>query len=743
MLIILKFAVLSLIKSRKQKKRVVNKEKNFFLKMDNILFDIDKTESEKQECPNCGPTKITYDMNSYDKCCTKCGCVLEDQFQIEFDLNRKNIDDRSGYYQKHDESGAMAAARSPKDVAVREVESIMYEITQQLGLKRLEAVCQKAMQITQKLTVGYKKELLACVCLYMSCRDQKQPEPYLLIDFATAIKVNVFRLARAFCRICHGLRYQLPTLNDPVLYVDRFVKELNFGDKTAIVANTTFRLVMQMKKEWIDTGRRPAGIVGACILVAARIHGFHCTTEDIVRVAKVSIGTIQTRIREFLKTPSASLHLSQIVSDQPLVLFFLLSSFWSTYFTVFNDKEKTESEGMKAKCKTETNNSDDNKYKHESENENANESEIEHANEGEIENANESEIEHANESEIENENKYEIEIENKHEIATNNETNNNHTIERDDGYASKCDQNDETDEIQQDAASAFNEVATENITLTDLFGESDAEESNAGQTLTGAEQALVDGGHNLTHAVDYMGPQWLPDGNECPTQSFCKPSLNESGRHERNRPSSGIKPNNNAQPKILTDEHVFTNLDDSTSDEEVDRMLLSNNESKLKASLFKKVNPNWKELKEKQEQAYAKTQPVFAVKPVKRRLERHIDINKVLTPLNLDPYDDDYATHILHAIGSNVRRKLTQTKTNTEIADTIPPTIDKTDNNITDGSDTVFDPMALLDVDKNTQDDSYDKDSNNYENVNDNDNYDNDNYNAYNEFDVGEFEDDE
>jgi len=37
---------------------------------------------------------------------------------------------------------------------------------------------------------------------------------------------------------------------------------------------TQVRLVGRMSRDWLQTGRRPAVICGACLLIAARMHGF-------------------------------------------------------------------------------------------------------------------------------------------------------------------------------------------------------------------------------------------------------------------------------------------------------------------------------------------------------------------------------------------------------------------------------------------------------------------------------------
>jgi transcription factor IIIB subunit 2 len=48
------------------------------------------------------------------------------------------------------------------------------------------------------------------------------------------------------------------------------------------VAKTALHLVSRMRADWINTGRRPAGICGACLLLAARVHGFHRTRAQVI-----------------------------------------------------------------------------------------------------------------------------------------------------------------------------------------------------------------------------------------------------------------------------------------------------------------------------------------------------------------------------------------------------------------------------------------------------------------------------
>jgi transcription initiation factor TFIIIB Brf1 subunit/transcription initiation factor TFIIB len=43
------------------------------------------------------------------------------------------------------------------------------------------------------------------------------------------------------------------------------------------VGNTALRLIGQMKRDWMQTGRRPAGICGAALWMACHMHHIHKT----------------------------------------------------------------------------------------------------------------------------------------------------------------------------------------------------------------------------------------------------------------------------------------------------------------------------------------------------------------------------------------------------------------------------------------------------------------------------------
>jgi len=78
---------------------------------------------------------------------------------------------------------------------------------------------------------GKNIESYAAAAYYMTLRFMKQP--YLLIDFSDKMNVNLFKLARCFLKLLRflGFQNQLPLI-DPSIYISRYCKMLDLGDKT-------------------------------------------------------------------------------------------------------------------------------------------------------------------------------------------------------------------------------------------------------------------------------------------------------------------------------------------------------------------------------------------------------------------------------------------------------------------------------------------------------------------------------
>lgn len=140
------------------------------------------------------------------------------------------------------------------------------------------------------------------MCLVLFCR---------IYQSLTAYQVNVFKLGQTFkdfCKECEISGFE-PVLPENLVY--RFATKLEFGRMTEQVAQDAVRLVQRMDRDWMTTGRRPSGICGACLILAARMNNFRRTVREVVYIVKVTDITINKRLEEFKFTESSNLTVEQ------------------------------------------------------------------------------------------------------------------------------------------------------------------------------------------------------------------------------------------------------------------------------------------------------------------------------------------------------------------------------------------------------------------------------------------------
>src|SRR3979490_2851452 len=119
-------------------------------------------------------------------------------------------------------------------------------------------------------------------------------------------QANVFKLGHCFKALHEKITMSKegiqPVLPEDLIY--RFAAQLEFGNRTPNVAETAVRLVKRMAKDWIVMGRRPSGVCGAALIIAARMHNFRRNPNEVVYIVKVTTATIQKRLEEFKYTRS-------------------------------------------------------------------------------------------------------------------------------------------------------------------------------------------------------------------------------------------------------------------------------------------------------------------------------------------------------------------------------------------------------------------------------------------------------
>ncbi|KAI5867360.1 hypothetical protein GGS23DRAFT_547965 [Durotheca rogersii] len=155
------------------------------------------------------------------------------------------------------------------------------------------------------------------VCLYTACRREDKCK-VMLIDFAELVKVNVYELGHVFKDLNNIYSFEnnhvKSIIPEDLMY--RFASKLDFGDFTNKVAADATRLCQRMGRDWMIMGRRPSGICGACILMAARMWNFRRTVREVVYVVKVTTHTIEQRLGEFTVTESSDLSIEDFLNQE-------------------------------------------------------------------------------------------------------------------------------------------------------------------------------------------------------------------------------------------------------------------------------------------------------------------------------------------------------------------------------------------------------------------------------------------
>ncbi|PNJ26015.1 BRF1 isoform 3 [Pongo abelii] len=166
------------------------------------------------------------------------------------------------------------------------------------------------MAVSRHLTRGRKMAHVIAACLYLVCRTEGTP--HMLLDLSDLLQVNVYVLGKTFLLLARELCINAPAI-DPCLYIPRFAHLLEFGEKNHEVSMTALRLLQRMKRDWMHTGRRPSGLCGAALLVAARMHDFRRTVKEVISVVKVCESTLRKRLTEFEDTPTSQLTIDEFM----------------------------------------------------------------------------------------------------------------------------------------------------------------------------------------------------------------------------------------------------------------------------------------------------------------------------------------------------------------------------------------------------------------------------------------------
>ncbi|XP_011490426.1 transcription factor IIIB 90 kDa subunit isoform X2 [Oryzias latipes] len=276
-------------------------------------------------CKTCGGGDIDVDQARGSAVCTSCGSVLEDNIivsEVQFVEGSGGVSSAVGQFVSADGPvkapllGSGFHTSVGKESRAQTLQNGKRQI-QKLGSQlQLNQHCLDTafnffkLAVSKHLTRGRKTEHVIAACLYLVCRTEGTP--HMLLDLSDLLQVNVYVLGKTFLLLARELCINAPAI-DPCLYIPRFAHMLEFGLKTHEVSMTALRLLQRMKRDWMHTGRRPSGLCGAALLVAARMHKFRRSVKDVISVVKVCHTTLRKRLTEFEDTPTSQLTIDEFM----------------------------------------------------------------------------------------------------------------------------------------------------------------------------------------------------------------------------------------------------------------------------------------------------------------------------------------------------------------------------------------------------------------------------------------------
>ncbi|KAG5189775.1 cyclin-like protein [Tribonema minus] len=267
----------------------------------------------------CGGTRLESDAAGGSTYCSTCGAVYDENTlvnSVEFSESAGGAAAVVGTfvsaagtkaYPLAAGSRGMAGDRDSREASIQAAHGKIKMIATQLrmSLKYAEAAHRLfRAAVTNRFVQGRKTVNVIAACLFIVARQNRLP--MMLLDISDAVRVNVFELGQTFLRLFRILSLQTNMhIVDPSLLINKYVERLNLGVKKNVIQEVAANITAQMNRDWIHTGRRPAGICAVALQIACNVHGVGITRKQICRILRISDSTISKRMREFEQTPAS------------------------------------------------------------------------------------------------------------------------------------------------------------------------------------------------------------------------------------------------------------------------------------------------------------------------------------------------------------------------------------------------------------------------------------------------------
>lgn len=280
-----------------------------------------------RKCPRCAKNSILSDDSTGEKICSKCGYVVSEKselsslsihdkpskasstmsnFGLSTIINPQNKDalgkpisqSIKDSIKRLEELDTKTKTHSSVEKNLKLAEIEIGKLKDKLVLsdsviEKTKSIYKKAVE--RKLTKGYSIKGMVGACLYASCKELEIPRTLKGISDSIGIKKN--DVSRCYKLIFRELEMKIIIL-DPKIHVPRIASVVGTSEKSKRKA---ISILEQAKKEGIDMGKDPMGMIaGALYLACIRINEGK-TQKEIANASKVTEKIIRTRCKELSK----------------------------------------------------------------------------------------------------------------------------------------------------------------------------------------------------------------------------------------------------------------------------------------------------------------------------------------------------------------------------------------------------------------------------------------------------------
>ncbi|KAE8733708.1 Cyclin/Brf1-like TBP-binding protein, putative isoform 2 [Hibiscus syriacus] len=218
-------------------------------------------------CSSCSRNVAGERLNEGVLCCNFCGKVLEEYnyaTEPQFVKDSAGQSKLSGNFVKSVQDISDSRRRT-LDKAFDNMNSLRIQLEIDDYSDEVVQIARRFYEIglERNFTRGRRSELVEAACLYLACR---------------------YELGSVYLQLCYVLYLadtkDLPKLVDPSIFIHKFTNTLIPEGNDAVV-KTARDILASMKRDWMQTGRKPSGLCGAALYISALSHGLKVSKSKI------------------------------------------------------------------------------------------------------------------------------------------------------------------------------------------------------------------------------------------------------------------------------------------------------------------------------------------------------------------------------------------------------------------------------------------------------------------------------